>query len=143
MPLQVVVPPLLQQHVAFASLEVDVAQCTQPPFPHAPTGLKHVRKERQCKGLAERGGSRAIPQRTCRSKKVTTLDNGLPDLAPMLQTPMPGSDVGNDYGPPPPDSTPVRQRGKSCVCCLWSVAVVYGCGRLRVAVNVVVACVIC
>lgn len=114
-PLQVVVGPLLQVHEGGAAGAVDVAQCTQPPWTTAKPGLKRPMKERQQEAFAELGETTPKPRRSSRSKKVTTSDCGLQDLSPMLQTPMPESGVGNESGPPPPDSTPARQRGETCV----------------------------
>lgn len=105
--------PLLQVHVADASQNVDLAQCTQPPFIHAKTGFKRLRKERQRKTFAEVGETTPVTRRTLRSTKTTTLECEFLEVMTMQQTPMPQTDVRNEYGPPPPKSTPARQRGES------------------------------
>lgn len=108
-----VVPPLLIVHEGSAAEEVDVAQCTQPSFTTPVSGLKRLRKVQQREAFAEVGETTPKPRSSLRSKKVSTPECGLADLLPNLQTPMPESDVPNDFGPPPPDSTPARQRGES------------------------------
>ena len=110
--MQVAPSPLLQVHVADASQDVDLAQCTHTPFTQARTSFKRVRKERQGKAVAGVGETTPRPLRTSVSTKQATLECGLMDLTTMLQTPMPHSDVGNEFGPPPPESTPARQRGE-------------------------------
>lgn len=104
-----------------AVLEDGVLNCTQPTSTHAPAGLKRPRLDRRCKASAKRGASTAIPQTTSTLKKVTTFVGGLAKETPMMQTPMPASPVGNEFGPPPPDSTPARHRGKNYVFALCSV----------------------
>jgi hypothetical protein len=121
--------PLLQVHVADASQNVDLLQCTQPPFTHAKTGFKRLRKERQGKTFAELGETTPVTQRTLRSTKTTTLECEFLEVTTMQQTPMPQTDVGNEYGPPPLESTPARKRGKSSCDGLLNSAYAIGAGR--------------
>lgn len=104
-------PSLLQAHASDASEGFDVAHCMQIPVAQAKTILKRPRKERQCKALAAGGETTPTPPKSSRSKKLT------------LQTPMPDIDARNKLGPPPPDSTPTPERGKSpqmCMSkCIW------------------------
>ena len=106
---------MIHQHTGGATEDVDVAHCTQPPSTTAKSGLKRLRKEQQQKAFAAVGETTPKPRCSGRLKKATTTECGLADLSPMLQTPMPESDVPNAFGPPPPDSTPARQRGESCI----------------------------
>lgn len=108
-----VLGPLLQVHEGDAAEAVDVAHCTQPPLTIAKPGLKRRMKEQHRESFAAVEETTPKPRRSSRSKKVATMDCRLQDPSPMLQTPMPESGVGNEFGPPPPDSTPARQRGES------------------------------
>ena len=58
------------------------------------------------------GETTPIPHRSSRLKKLTTTTTGI--ARQMQQTPMPESDAPSEFGPPPPDSTPACERGKSC-----------------------------
>lgn len=109
---QVVQPPLLQVHAAVMAADVNLVQCTQIPLTDASTGLKRMRKERQCQELADSEETTPKPHTRSKSKKMTTAECGLVHMT--LQTPMPESDAPNELGPPPPDSTPAPKHGYSC-----------------------------
>ena len=113
--MQVVVSPLHQSHAAEAAEDftedADLAQCTQIPITHARKGSKRLRKHKDLKASADGGETTPIPQSRSKSKKVLTADCGLAD--PTLQTPMPESEAGSEFGPPPPDTTPGPLRGNS------------------------------
>ena len=66
-------------------------------------------------GAGRGGETTPKPRRNSRSKKVCGAACGLSALTPQtLQTPMPETGCPNDFGPPPPESTPNPERGKSC-----------------------------
>ena len=109
------VSPLHQSHAAEAAedfTDADVlAQCTQTPTTRVRKGSKRLRKHEHLITFADGGNSTPIPQTRSQSKKVQTADCGLAD--PNLQTPMPESEAGSEFGPPPPDTTPGPLRGNS------------------------------
>ena len=107
--LQVGQPPILQAHVADAPEVDEVVIGTQIPIALAKTCLKRLRKERQLPAFAE-GETTPNPRRSGRSENVSSQECGFADRT--LQTPMPESEAGSAFGPPPPDSTPPPQRGK-------------------------------
>lgn len=117
----------LHQNLASeAAADVNVTHCTQIPFTQDQPGLKRLRKQVQLKDVALGGTPTPKPQRRSKAKKLLTADGGLADLT--LQTPMPETGVGSEFGPPPPDSTPVPQRMDSylvlatrlsSLCWLW------------------------
>ena len=109
---QVLGTQLHQSHSAEAADYLDVAHCTPIPFTQERTGLKRLRKQVQLKEFAMCGESLPKPQRTSKAKKLITAEGGLAD--PPLQTLMPESEAGNEFGPPPPDTTPGPQREHSC-----------------------------
>jgi hypothetical protein len=100
--------PILQVQVADALEVVEVVCCTQIPTTRASGGLKRLRKVRQGSTIAE-GVCTPKAQLSGISTKVYTDECGLAD--PTLQTPMPESEAGSTFGPPPPDSTPPPLRG--------------------------------
>ena len=105
-------PPLLQVIAADASEGFDGAQCTQTPVTHARTVLKRPRRERQCKAIADGGETTPRPHMTSTSKVLTRAACAFANQT--LQTPMPESGAPNEFGPPPPDSTPAPERCKCC-----------------------------
>ena len=111
----VLVSPLHQSHAAGAAEDFTedaiLAQCTQIPTTQVSKGSKRLRKHEHLITFADGGNSTPIPRTTSQSKKVQTADCGLAD--PSLQTPMPESEAGSEFGPPPPDTTPGHRRGNS------------------------------
>ena len=96
---QVVVPQLQQSHAAEAADNVEVLHCTQIPFAKESTGLKRPRKQGQLKELAEAGETTPQPRRRSKAKSLLTAEGG--QAALTLQTPMPVSEAGSEFGPPP------------------------------------------
>lgn len=104
--LQVGISPLIHSHPPDAEEDAELEQCTQIPITRARVGLKRLMKHGRMNASADVGET--TPQRRCKSMKVPTLD--CPRSDAMLQTPMPESVEGSDFGPPPPDTTPFHQR---------------------------------
>lgn len=92
---------MLQGQDGMDSEAFDVAHCTQPPFTQTKAGLKRLKKGWQGSDCAEGGATTPKPLRSLRSKKLCSAECGAAELSPMLQTPMPWSEVGNEFGPPP------------------------------------------
>ena len=101
-----------------ATQEVDPTHCSQIPIAQSMCTLKRTRKQGQ--GLTEAPVVGTTPRtpRISRSKKVAEAAGELSGR--MLQTPMPSSPGGNEFGPPPPTSTPAPQR--ECRLALYSPA---------------------
>lgn len=86
--------------------------CTQLPPATARGVSKRLRKSGQWKAAAQVGETTPITQRRSSSTKGAVAKCGLANLT--QQTPMPQSDPGNEFGPPPPDTTPTPHRELSC-----------------------------
>ena len=81
----------------------EVAHCTQIPNMRSRAALKRTRKQEQGKACGEGGDTTPRTPRICRLQNVaTTIEMNLF----TLQTPMPESEAGSEFGPPPPDTTP-------------------------------------
>lgn len=85
-----------------AAEDLDPTHCTQIP------SLKRTLKRAQRQPCAEGVETQQRTPRTARSKKEVTAAVEVVDF--LVQTPMPGTRDGNDFGPPPPESTPAPQR---------------------------------
>lgn len=92
--------------------DFDVAHCTQIPLTRALSGSKRPRKQGQLKASAEWVETTPKPATRSETKKLAMAECVFADLT--LQTPMPVSEAGNDFGPPPPDTTPLPQRSNAC-----------------------------
>ena len=103
----------------------DVFHCTQIPNTRSKATLKRTRKQEQAKACGKGGDTPPRTPRISRSRKGATACEL--DLL-TLQTPMPESEAGSEFGPPPPDTTPAPLRESSppnisfhspyfCECC--------------------------
>ena len=110
--LQVVATPFLQGHAVDQAEDFDVAHCTQIPITRAHSGSKRLRKQGHQKATAKWVETTPKPATRSTTKKLATAECVFADLT--LQTPMPESEAGNEFGPPPPDTTPAFQRMNSC-----------------------------
>lgn len=90
-----------------AAKDDQVAHCTQTPITRSKTSLKRARNQEQGKKCTEAGEPAPLTPRISRSMNVASAWNPV-DMG--LQTPMPESDAGSGYGPPPPNTTPTPLR---------------------------------
>jgi hypothetical protein len=102
----VVVPTLLQEQSPDVEEDVNMVPCTQVPPAIAKGALKRIRKPGQRSAAAHGGGGGTTPKtpRGSTSRMGAMAKCGLADLT--QQTPMPQNNPANNFGPPPPDTTP-------------------------------------
>ena len=85
-----------------------MVRCTHIPPAPAKGGSKRLRKTVQGKAAAEAGEPTPNTPLISTSKKAAEARCCLKDLP--QQTPMPQSDPGSEFGPPPPETTPTPHR---------------------------------
>ena len=90
-----------------AAEEEDIPHCTQYPITRSKTSSKRARTQGQGKVGTDAGETTPLTPRVSRSMKVASAFE-LVDLT--LQTPMPASEAGSAFGPPPPETTPAPLR---------------------------------